>query len=223
VYTKFMLWNIKLAIAVGGIVACGNIASAEQPASTPSAKPDIACLQIPAKLGDSELQSFMSDPKALLTANQVGGLPLSNRIRELAGSSSHAFDKIMELTKEANSSQKAAIASGLARVVFTCGNVGTDATQNYAASIQTSVAGFGDPEFASTFLEASKEVNVASVGPGAAGFSVGGGATDGGTGKFSGDNKYKSPGDGPNVTTSGAYTFGSTNPFGASSDNLSPI
>jgi hypothetical protein len=198
------LYGLGLVATVGCFSAFSATASAE----TVPARADVSCLQTPAKLDDSALQSFMTDPAALLTSNPAGGLPLSNQVRGLAGSSSLAFNKIMELTKTATDSQKSAIAAGLARVVYVCGTVGTEATQDYAAAIQTSVAGFGDPAFASTFQKSSEDVNVASVGPGAGGTAIGGGATATDETQQGASNNYKSPGDGPRDTTSSEYTVG---------------
>jgi hypothetical protein len=202
---KFAVKGVQLVLAATCILSFSKIVNAEE--LTP-AKPDIACLQTPAKLDDAELQSFMNNPKTLLSENLSGGLPLSNRVRELAGSSSHAFDKIMELTKEANDGQKAAIAAGLARTVYACDSVGNDVASDYGAQIQTVVAGLGDATLTAAFQKASNDVAVAAVGPGTAGFSIGGASTDGTDGQQSGDNSYKSPGDGPLDTSSAEYSIG---------------
>ncbi|MDB5525919.1 MAG: hypothetical protein JWM58_3682 [Rhizobium sp.] len=192
-------------LSAGALIALSNVAAAQ---TTTEAKPDVTCLQTPAKMSDSDLQAFIGDPKALLTANPMGGLPLSSRVRELAGSSSNAFQKIMELTKDASDGQKSAIAAGLASVVSVCDGVGTDAAQGYASVIQTAVANSGDAQFASTFQVSSKDVSAASVSPGAGDVAVGGGATDDGGKQASGTNLYKSPGDGPLDTTSNDYAIG---------------
>jgi hypothetical protein len=127
----------------------------------------------------------------------------------------------MELLGKANDGQKSAIAAGLARVVYVCTNTGSEAAQNYAAAIQAAVAA-GDPTFASTFQQSSKDISVASVGPGAAGTSVSGGATGDDSTQRGADNKYKSPGDNPIDTTSADYSVGDADSVD-SSDVISPV
>jgi hypothetical protein len=207
-----------LLLSVGIFTAYANIAIAEENTANSAV---VACLQTPAKLSDADIQAFMGTPQVLLTDNQVGGLPLSNRVRELAGSSSQAFAKIMELAKTANEQQKSAIAAGLARVVYTCGLVGSEEANNYGSLIQSQVAAMGDSAFAAAFLQSSSDVRTASLGPGS-GNSLGGGSTATDNGQKGGDNKFKASGDGPTDTSSGAYTIGNVNPFGDASEVTSP-
>lgn len=209
------VYRLRFMLSVICLSAVSGAALAAAPASN-AATPDVACLQTPAKMEDSDLKSFMTNPRTLLTANPAGGLPLSNQVRELAGSSSLAFGKIMDLAKTANEGQRSAIAAGLARVVYVCGTVGTDTAQDYAAAIQASVASFGDPAFASTFQQSSKDINVASVGPGAGSPAIGGGETSTDQTQQGATNNYKSPGDAPMDTSTGQYTIGSAG------DTISP-
>jgi hypothetical protein len=199
-------------------VALAGTAAAEQ-TSTPVKT--VVCLPTTTKLSDKDVNAFMSSPESLLTDNQSGGLPLITRVRELVGSNSDTFAKISALTKNANGPQRAAIAAGLANVVHDCGLIGGNDAQNYVLSIQTFVAGFGDPSFASAFQTASKEINVASVGPGSGPGSLGGGDTSTNP-DAKNTNTYHAK-DGPLPTTTGAYSFGSTNPFSSTSNILSPI
>lgn len=198
-------------LALAGFVAASPPAFAEDTASPPAAA-GISCLPTPAKLSEADMQSFFGDSKALLTNNAVGGLPLSNAIRSLAGSNSLAFDKIKDLTKDANPAQRSAIAAGLARVVYVCGTLRDSAAQDYAAAIQAWVAGFGDTTFAAAFQAASKDIDVAAVGPGVGGYAAGGGATTDESGSAN-TNQYTYPSEDPSATTSGTYTIGSVNPY----------
>lgn len=216
---RITLSRFGFILAVCTLGAVASPASAEE--TTPAAA-DISCLLAPAKMDDAGLQSFIANPKALLSENQSGGLPLANRVRQLAASSSHAFTKIIELAKDANAEQKSAIAAGLARAVSACANVGGDLAADYGSLIQTGVASLGDQAFAAAFLQASNDVKVASVGPGSAGFSLGGGATDDTVAQESGINGYRSSGDGPLDTTSAKYTIGHVDPFGARAKITSP-
>jgi hypothetical protein len=213
VLTKSSIRKIWAAAAVGAVVSCGNIALAEEkPAAATPAKVEQSCLVAPAKLGDKEVQDFMAAPAKLLTENPAGGLPMSNRVRELAGSSSGAMDQLIGLTKSANDGQKSAIAAGLARAVSACGTVNPD----YASVIQNAVAGLGDPSLIAAFAQATNDIKVAAVGaPGASSFAGGGATGADGVSKQSGDNAYKYPGDSGIDTTSGTYDIGSANSLAA--------
>jgi hypothetical protein len=215
---KYCVPGVAFVVGVFCSVALAGGAAAE-PTSTSAKK--VVCLPPATKISDSDINAFLNSPDSLLTANQSGGLPLVTRIRELGGSDSNTFAKISALVKNANGPQRAAIASGLANVVHDCGLIGGDDAQNYVLSIQTFVAGFGDPAFASTFQTASKEINVASVGPGAGPGSLGGGDTSTNP-DAKNSNSYHAK-DGPIPTTTGTYSFGSTNPFSSNADVLSPI
>jgi hypothetical protein len=209
VLTKSSIRKIWAAAVIGAVVGCGSIALAEEkPAAATPAKTDQSCLVAPAKLGDKEVQDFMAAPAKLLTDNPAGGLPMSNRVRELAGSSSGAMDQLIGLTKSANDGQKSAIAAGLARAVSACGTVNPD----YASVIQNAVAGLGDPALIAAFAQATNDIKVAAVGaPGASSFAGGGATGVGGVSKQSGDNSYKYSSEGGVDTSSGSYDIGSAN------------
>lgn len=215
---KYYVPGVAFVLGAFCSVAFAGTAAAEQ-----SSKPvkAVVCLAPAKKLSDADISAFLNAPGSLLTDNEAGGLPLITRVRELAESSSDTFAKLSALTKTANGLQRAAIAAGLANVVHDCGLIGGDDAQNYVLSIQTFVAGFGDPAFASTFQTASKEINVASVGPGAGPGSLGGGDTS--TGQDPKNTNTYHAKDGPLPTTTGTYSFGSTNPFSGTADILSPI
>ncbi len=212
---------IAVSSLAGVAMAETAVPAAAAPTVVEAPLPETSCLPASDKIPNDNLQSFLNNPNTTLSDNATGGLPLSSRIRELAGTSSSTFDKIKELTQSANSNQRAAIAAGLARVVEACGDVGSDAAQDYGAAIQNFVAGFGDPAFASTFQETSKEIKAASIGAGAGAFT-GGGATNGsGDSQFVGGNKYASSGDSGRVTTSANYTIGSVNPYSSAARFIS--
>ena len=215
---KFACSLIAIALSASCLTSVASFAQAEEaaPAAAPQQQ---VCLQNPA--GAADAKAFLNDPKALHASNQVGGLPLTNTVRALAGSDKEAMAKIMELAKDANSEQKSAIAAGLARVVFECGKLGTEDAANYGSLIQTQVAGLGDATFTNAFLQPSNDIRTAAVGPGAAGVSVGGGQTDASTGDLGGDNTYKASGDGPFDTTSASYTIGDAT-FVDDSNSASP-
>ena len=99
-------------------------------------------------------------------------LPLSSRVRALAGSSSATIDAILALVSGANADQKAAIGSGLARAARAC----AASNPEYAALIQEKVAGANSPELVTAFLAASNEVQTAALGGLTGGATGGGGA-----------------------------------------------
>lgn len=211
-HSVLRLWLFASAISAS-LMTTPASALTEKSAAATKTDDDIACLQLPAKLDKGRIEAFLSDPQAILTENPTGGLKLSNRVRELAGSSNRALGKIRELSKRANEPQKVAIAAGLARVVFVCGNIGGDLALNYSSEIQTMVAQLGDSAFANAFLRASSDISVAALGYASSSSSaLGAGAVES-DGVRSATNSYRSPGDGPRSTTSSSYTVGHVDPY----------
>src|SRR5262245_32211477 len=64
-----------------------------------------ACLQHPAKLSDTAVQSFMERPAGLLETHPAGGVVMSAAIRRLAGSDITTVPPLAFLAKDANVSQ----------------------------------------------------------------------------------------------------------------------
>jgi hypothetical protein len=214
-----VLFKFVATTTIGGILA---IAAFSGPVYAETTTPaEVSCLQVPAKMADKDIQSFLDNPKAILATYPTGGLAMSGDVRSLAGSSSHALQAIMSLMKDANKDQKSAIASGLARAAYVCNGLGQTPAQNYAADIQAAVANAGDVDFASAFQSASNDISVASTGPGGPSSTAGGGATTD-TSDATDPNGYKSPGDQPIDTTSGNYTFGNVDPFIDQTQHTSP-
>lgn len=153
----------------GGLMVLGSgDASAQE---VPS-----ACFVSPAKLPDSEISGFIGNPNGLLVDNPDGGLPMSSRVRSLAGSSADAVRALIALVPSASIEQRAAIGSGLARAARACARP----SPLYAAFIQEQVASLDAAEVIAAFLAASEEVQTAAVaGAGGAG---GGGAPAAGLG-----------------------------------------
>jgi hypothetical protein len=202
-----------------GLTAGASMAFAE---ATPTTAPQsVVCLPVAEKMPDADVAKFLANPGKLLTDYPAGGVPMSNAVRTLAGSSDEALKAIMGLVKTANSGQKAQIAAGLAHVVSACNGLGTKQAQDYGLTIQTSVASAADTELASSFQQSQKDIATASVG-GAPGTSVGGGATNDGSSQDGGDNGYKFTAEGTLDTSSGDYSIGNANTFSSAADNLSP-
>lgn len=69
---------------------------------------------LPDKLPGQQLSDFKSNPEALLKSNPVGGLQLSGKVKALTETDpSAAVDALLEIARSANSTQAAAIGSGL--------------------------------------------------------------------------------------------------------------
>lgn len=135
-----------------------------------------ACFVSPAKLPDTEISAFIGNPNGLLVDNPAGGLPMSSRVRALAGSSGAAVQAVVSLVPSANIEQRAAIGSGLARAARACARP----NPLYAAFIQEQVASIEAAEVITAFLAASEEVQTAAVA--GAGGAAGGGAPAAGLG-----------------------------------------
>ncbi|TCL72972.1 hypothetical protein EV286_104401 [Rhizobium sp. BK251] len=140
------------------------------------------CFQQPAQLGEAEISAFMSSPSRLLN-DYAGGLPLSTRVRALAGSSMTTVDALLSLAATASNEQKAAIGAGLARASRAC----VVSMPEYAAQIQQKVAGSDLGDLVTAFIAASDDVQTAALGApggpaGAAGIGTGGVAGPGSAG-----------------------------------------
>jgi hypothetical protein len=159
--------GVAIMLMSGAFVAFGHEAAAQQ---VPA-----ACFVAPARLSDAQIADFLVSPAAVLADNPNGGLPLSSRVRSLAGSSSAAVQAIIALVPSASMEQRAAIGSGLARAARACARP----SPLYAAFIQEQVAGIDAVEVIAAFLAASEEVQTAAVAGGASGGASGGAAAAG--------------------------------------------
>ncbi|OJF95282.1 hypothetical protein [Pararhizobium antarcticum] len=197
-------------------------AAAETAAETPLAPSpaETACFSGPAKLSELEVQAFLSAPAGLLTDFPSGGLPLSTRVRSLAGSDAATLDPILGLVPNASSMQVAAIGSGLARVAKAC----EKSNPEYAATIQEKIALLGDGALELAFATALNEVQTAALGQaGGAGAGAGGAAGIGGTGTAGGGANGVNGTSASTVTQSGTFAVnnaGST--FGDVIEDVSP-
>ncbi|NKJ40310.1 hypothetical protein [Rhizobium sp. SG570] len=73
---------------------------------------------LPDKLPDPQVSDFKSNPQGLLKSNPVGGLQLSGEVKGLTETDpSAAVDALLEVARSANSTQAAAIGSGLGQAV----------------------------------------------------------------------------------------------------------
>jgi hypothetical protein len=164
----------------GGVLAQETPATATQPGNAA----ETACFAGPAKLSDAEVQAFLASPASLLSGYPAGGLPMSTRVRSLAGSDAGTLDPILGLVPSATSSQVSAIGSGLARVARACQTVNPE----YAATVQEKVALLGNDALEVAFEASAQEVQTAAVGStaGTGGGAVGGGGAIGGGGSAGG-------------------------------------
>ncbi len=185
------LFAVKFGSFVTGVVGAtvlmsGAVLAQDTPAtSTPAVSAaETACFTGPAKLADAEVQAFLATPASLLSGYPSGGLPMSTRVRSLAGSDAATLDPILGLIPSATTSQVSAIGSGLARVARACQTVNAE----YAATIQEKVASLDNDALEVAFQSASQEVQTAALGTaaGAGGGAVGGGGAIGGGGSAGG-------------------------------------
>ncbi|WP_413708788.1 hypothetical protein [Rhizobium sp. Rhizsp82] len=162
------------------------------------------CFIAPAKLDDESIGSFVSSPSSLVDRYPAGGFEMVGRIRALAGSSGDTLNPIVALISQMNSTQKAAVGTGLARAARTC----APSAPEYAQEIQEKVAGSNSPEVTAAFLSALNEVRTAALGAGANGGAAGAGAgaVGGGT---AGDSSGGLGGDSSVAQTVGDFTVGS--------------
>jgi hypothetical protein len=175
-----------------------------------------SCFQAPAALSATELDLFRASPENVLR-DYAPGLPLSTRVRSLAGSSLSTVDVILKIAATATPEQRASIGSGLARAAKAC--VAVD--QRYAMQIQQSVAGSNLAEIITAFSSASDDVQTAALG-GASGAA--GGAAGIGGGGLAGPGAGTAGGDASNPTANapGFSSGGAGRFFRSSRDSGSP-
>ena len=189
------LFNGKIVCSIVGSAILGVLAASE--VSAQAAPPAAGCFVLPARLSDAEISSFLASPDGLLTQFSSGGLPLSNQVRALAGSSTDTLSRLVALASRASAGQAAAIGAGLARAARACAAV----NPQYAAQIQDAVAGAGNQALETAFLAAGNETQTAALGgPTAGGSAVTGAGAIGGGG---------TPGGGTNGAAGGASSVGS--------------
>lgn len=182
-FGSFVAGVASVAALTMGVAIAQDAPAPAAPAQAASAA-ETACFTGPAKLSDAEVQAFLSAPDALLSEFPSGGLPMSTRVRSLAGSDANTLDPILSLVSTATSTQVSAIGSGLARVARAC----QTANPEYAATIQEKVAALGNKALEVAFESSSQEVQTAALGTaaGAGGGAVGGGGAIGGGGSAGG-------------------------------------
>jgi hypothetical protein len=190
----------KAAIALlSGSVAFGS-APVIAHAQTAPAAAAAGCFVSPAALSPGDVSAFVAEPASLLTNYPTGGLPMSGRVRGLAGTSADTLAPLISLLENANPSQIAAIGAGLARAARACAPINPE----YAAQIQEAVAGAGNPVFEAAFLGASSDTQTAALGAAGGGGAPGAGAIGGGGTPGGGIN---GTGDGSESVASGDSSF----------------
>jgi hypothetical protein len=197
---------LKAAVVLlSGSIAFGAASVSAYAQTVPSAATAAAgaaagCFVAPAALSPADIGAFVAQPATLLADYPTGGLPLSGRVRGLAGTSADTLAPLVSLLGNANPSQIAAIGAGLARAARACAPINPE----YAAQIQEAVAGAGSPIFEAAFLGASADTQTAALG--AAG-AAGGGAP--GAGAIGGAGAGGATGAGVNGTTAAGTGFAS--------------
>jgi len=175
---------------------------------------DLSCLSAPAKSSTAEISEFLVKPEILLSGHADGGIGMVNAVRVLSGSSLRAVEVMVKLARTANSAQKSAIASGLARAAALCNANSPDMTEK----IQEMVAQSKDDGLISAFQSASTDVQTAAVNASNGGVAAGGGAIGDDGSQLSGDNAFRYASENGIPTTSGTYDIGSVN----DAPNVSP-
>ena len=221
------LFAVKFGTFVMSIVGAsvpmsGTVLAQETPATAaqPASAAETACFAGPAKLSDAEVQAFLASPAALLSEFPTGGLPMSTRVRSLAGSDADVLDPILGLVASASANQVSAIGSGLARVARACQTVNPE----YAATIQEKVASLDHGALEVAFEASAQEVQTAAVGAvaGAGGGAIGGGGAAIGGGGSAGGGAAGSGGSVTAGNSSGSFSVGGGGGSYTETDVVSP-
>ncbi|SFB51023.1 hypothetical protein SAMN03159496_04499 [Rhizobium sp. NFR07] len=219
-----MLFKATIVL-LSGSVAFGSafaIAHAQTAPAAATAGAAAGCFVSPAALPPGDVSAFVADPPGLLTNYPTGGLPMSGRVRGLAGTSADTLAPLVSLLESANPSQVAAIGAGLARAARACAPINPE----YAVQIQEAVAGAGNPVFEAAFLGASADTQTAALGaaggaPGA-GAIGGGGTPGGGLNGTGGGNESVASGNSSFSAGASARFFASSGAGAATFDSVSP-
>jgi hypothetical protein len=131
-----------------------------------SAAAAAACLPPASALPPARVQSFLSNPSALLASNPNGGGDLINMVRQLVASDNTTLQPVIQLLSAANVQQRTAIGTGLASAAQIC----LPSDQAYSGQIQTALAASGDRVAITAFVSAGgQEPATAATGAGAPG------------------------------------------------------
>jgi hypothetical protein len=167
------------------------------------------------KLPDSAIAQFKANPQTLLTTYASAGLPLSTEVRSLVLTDPGVVDALIDVAKNGNDAQKAAMGAGLAEAA----RILAATNPQLAARIQLAVAKAGcDPSgpakpdcaslapFVTAFIAGSNGIRTAAIGGGAGGggggLGGGSGGPAGGVGNSGGSNSGSNP---------GGFSFGTLN------------
>lgn len=114
-------------------------------------------------LPPEQVSSFLANPNSLLSSNPTGGAALIARIRDLVASDAGTLEAVVNMLRDANADQKAAIGSGLGQAATVC--LRTD--REFASRIQQAVARSGSPEAILAYTSTTGGISTAAVGGGA--------------------------------------------------------
>jgi hypothetical protein len=132
-----------------------------------------ACLPPQNQLPQNQIQSFLNDPKGLLSGSPFGGTDMSTLVGKLVASDPAALPVVIQLLSSANPQQRYSIGAGLSEAAHTC--LSTD--QAFAALIQSELAASGDrvamTAFVSTGGQDTATAATGANGPAATAFTSG--------------------------------------------------
>jgi hypothetical protein len=161
-----------------------------------------------AKLPDSAIAQFKSNPQGLLTVYASAGLPLSTEVRSLVLTDSSLVATLLTVAKGANDAQRAAMGAGLAEAA----RILVATNPQLAAEIQLAVAQSDLGPLITAFIagsNATQNVSTDGAGGGAGGGEGGGsGGPTGGVGNSGGSNSGPNPGGVSFGSVNGASSFG---------------
>jgi len=204
------------ALMIATLFAAGANAEVteQKPGEVADLKPTISgpFFVAPARLSDEEIAAFLKSPDSLLEQFVTGGLPMSTRVRSLAGSSPDTLDPILALVPKANIQQIAAIGAGLARAARAL----TTINPEYAALIQEKIVKLNDDGLSVAFVTATGEVQTAALGAGGGGAGAGGGASGIGGNGQAGGGAAGAGGDAATATTTQSFSGAGSSQFFAS-------
>lgn len=155
-YVKWVANGAGIALFVAGI--CASVSA------------NAECYAAQYRLPQLQVQTFQTDPAALLSQFPTGGPGLVSAIRDLIASDNATLDTVIKLIATANAQQRAGIGSGLGLAMALC--IGPD--QAYAGQIQAAVAATGDRLAMTAFVSSSGQVTATTAISAAAPAGLGG-------------------------------------------------
>jgi hypothetical protein len=164
--------KMRMGLMIAAASAALSNPALAQTVGAPNVGPPLAF----AKLPDTAIAQFKSNPQGLLSTYASAGLPLTTQVRGLILTDPTLVDTLIDVAKSGNDTHKAAIGAGLGQG----SKIIARTSPQVATTIQQKVLQSGILQLVTAFISGSNGIETAAIGGGGGG--EGGGAGTGPTG-----------------------------------------